>query len=435
MTSDQLTYLRVTPHDPLIARDGRPFSAGLRMRSLDWIYPSVVAGSLRTLLGQMTGGFADPGQEKAAYDQLVGALLDVAIAGPLPVVAAHGAPDELYFPAPADLTVKRSDDGSLDVLPIRPCDAWRKGAGTDFLDEHGLVPAVPADEGDDFKPEPVPGFWSTTRMTEWLSGDYHSPLKSGRWPEGFLGLPLKDRRTHVKVKPGSGASEDGMLFQTVGLDFTRLLRQGADRREWITTPEISLSIRVASRNGLSEHLLNLSNWSPLGGERRIAKWEADAGANAGVPWIVPPGIRGALEEVAKESHPLIRMVLATPALFDEGWRPGWLTIRNEPDGTRTLVGTIPDTAVGVRLIAACVDRWKPLSGWSYQPPIGPKPVRRLVPAGAVYFFRVEAGDATELISRWLASVCDRPQDRRDGFGLALWGSWKHAGPDQRLETR
>jgi CRISPR-associated protein Cmr3 len=41
----------ITPLDPVIARDGRPFNAGTRMKGLDWPYPSVLAGSLRTLLG------------------------------------------------------------------------------------------------------------------------------------------------------------------------------------------------------------------------------------------------------------------------------------------------------------------------------------------------------------------------------------------------
>ena len=48
-------WLSLTPRDPVVARDGRPFSSGLRMKSLDWLYPSVLAGSLRTLLGGLEG--------------------------------------------------------------------------------------------------------------------------------------------------------------------------------------------------------------------------------------------------------------------------------------------------------------------------------------------------------------------------------------------
>lgn len=45
-----ITYLKITSHDPIIARDGRPFGLGIRMKSLDWPYPSVLAGSVRTML-------------------------------------------------------------------------------------------------------------------------------------------------------------------------------------------------------------------------------------------------------------------------------------------------------------------------------------------------------------------------------------------------
>ena len=57
------------------------------------------------------------------------------------------------------------------------------------------------------------------------------------------------------------------------------------------------------------------------------------------------------------------------------------------------------------------------------PPRGPKPVKRMVPAGGVYFFEVIHGTASDLAHRWLLSVSDGDQDRRDGFGLAAWGTW------------
>ncbi|MDD3622507.1 MAG: type III-B CRISPR module-associated Cmr3 family protein, partial [Methanofollis sp.] len=52
-------YLSITPHDPLIARDARPFGLGINMKSLDWPYPSVLAGSMRTMIGKMNGGSFD----------------------------------------------------------------------------------------------------------------------------------------------------------------------------------------------------------------------------------------------------------------------------------------------------------------------------------------------------------------------------------------
>jgi CRISPR-associated protein Cmr3 len=109
------------------------------------------------------------------------------------------------------------------------------------------------------------------------------------------------------------------------------------------------------------------------------------------------------------------MVLAAPALFKHGWKPGWL----DDQGKGVFAG------VELQLIGACVERWKPISGWSYESPRGPKPALRLVPAGSVYFFQT-VGNASSLAEQWLKPVADFSEDGqsgRDGFGLALWGPW------------
>jgi CRISPR-associated protein Cmr3 len=49
----------------------------------------------------------------------------------------------------------------------------------------------------------------------------------------------------------------------------------------------------------------------------------------------------------------------------------------------------------------------------------------MVPAGATYFFEaIGEGPLAQITNNlWLRSVCDKEQDRLDGFGLALWGLW------------
>jgi len=41
----------------------------------------------------------------------------------------------------------------------------------------------------------------------------------------------------------------------------------------------------------------------------------------------------------------------------------------------------------------------------------------------VYFFTVESGNPELLAKQWLQPVSDEEQDRLDGFGLAVWGTW------------
>ena len=53
--------------------------------------------------------------------------------------------------------------------------------------------------------------------------------------------------------------------------------------------------------------------------------------------------------------------------------------------------------------------------------MGPKAIRRMVPAGGVYFFdRLDDTNANPA-EGWLQPVSDDVQDCNDGFGLVVWG--------------
>ena len=158
-----------------------------------------------------------------------------------------------------------------------------------------------------------------------------------------------------------------------------------------------------------EHVKTLNAWHPLGGERRLVHWQRNDAAEL---WTYPEAVKTALESATQ-----IRMVLATPAIFDHGWRPDWLD-------AKTLTGKPIDDGPTLRLVGVSNIRWKAVSGWSLAPPRGPKPIRRMVPAGSVYFFEKCGGDGCTLATNgWLRPVSDAPQDRNDGFGLAVWGTW------------
>jgi CRISPR-associated protein Cmr3 len=394
-------YLKISPHDPVIARDGRPFGAGSghRMKSLDWLYPSVAAGSVRTLLGKRSGGFAG---------DVPNELRKVEVAGPLPEIGG-----QLYFPRPLDIAVHK-DNRQVYALRPRPI---RDGSGFDWPCKP-LDPAILRDDVQDFKPASLPAFWRADRMTDWLldrdiaappapPDDERDSRRAVRelLAAGYLNIE-KDERMHVKIDPTSGAAaienNAGMLFMTVGLALSSLtgLSEGEDA---------GFSLRVDNPGRFHTALDRLDAMHTIGGERRMIHLRAaDSPA-----WNCPD----ALKAVKDVRH--LRLVLATPALFPEkGWLPGWLDDK--------LEGAPPGSDVKLRLRSVCLDRWKPISGWSYEKGrLGAKAIRRLVPAGSVYFFDVMDGQGYQCIENgWLRSVCDAPQDRLDGFGLALWGIWR-----------
>jgi CRISPR-associated protein Cmr3 len=383
-----MTTFTIQPHDPAIARDGRPFAEGLRMKSLDWLYPSVVAGSLRTLLGK--------GADPTFPEKQVELLKEIRVEGPLPL--ANG---ELFFPAPKDLAIDAKTSRCIGARPRPVREGDRSNLPT------GLDPVMlPEEIEEDFKPASPPAFWACGRMTAWLLNASGRGFAVPEGPEpprrrdpasGYLDAPAHEERTHTAVAAETSTADESMLFQTVGLRFDE---------------EVVLAARAEARNGFAAALATLYTIHPLGGERRLAQWRA-AATDA---WNCPDDVRTALGNLTAGAK--VRMVLATPALFSGGWRPGWLdakTLSGKPPG-------IPNCEL--KLKGASVGRWQAISGFSLEiGKTGPKEMRRLAPAGSVYFFELVGSGAADLADGWLKPVSDRPEDQGDGFGLALWGIW------------
>lgn len=383
------TIVEITCRDPIVSRDGRPFGAaqGNRMRGLDWLIPSVVAGGLRTALGTSA---------KRDFSLTVAEdLLQVEIAGPFPV-----ADGRLYFPAPDDCVVnpqRRALRAKPQPFDKGECD-WPG---------NGLRPVLLTEEQapSDFKPKETPAWWPEESLAAWLAGDEIA------LDDGFLRAPERVERTHVRIDPLAGAAEEGALFTTAALALTHLPRYLSEAKESSSRfAEVTLSTRVRADGWCGEVVEKLDILHPLGGERRLVHWKAvEASA-----W---DSLKRIQEGLATTSR--VRMMLATPAIFRDGWKPGWLN--------DALIGTPHGATVALRLLGVSIQRWRAVSGWSLADlpgqPRGPKPVRRLVPAGGVYFFETVDGKASDLADRWLESVSDDEQDRRDGFGLAVWGIW------------
>lgn len=393
------TFLQLTAQDPLIARDARPFGANQaqRMRSLDWLLPSVVAGSFRTALVKAHPKLDFTGDMPQRLKQ-------IEVAGVFPVYD-----QSLYLPAPNDAVAQpmESESGIQTIHRAKPQEGLRGGCDLPA----GLLPVMLPEGTGEFKPAELPTWWPTEKYLEWL---VEPELQSTEtWlNESFLCKAQQVFRDHVALDPERGAAAESMLFTTVGLSMAYMPRFGSEHRSKKLSlsqkfAEVTLAARVKLSNPHSdfEHINDLNLLHPLGGERRLAHWKRTNGAHL---WECPDKVKQSLTGAKK-----VRMILTTPAIFEGGWRPGWL---NEK-----LEGKPPGTEVTLKLVGMTNGRWKAVSGWSLAPPRGPKPTRRMVPAGSAYFFDVVAGEPSQLADVWLESVSDDPQERRDGFGLVVWG--------------
>lgn len=397
--------ITLTPRDPIIVRDGRPFGAesGRKARTLDWPTPSVFAGSLRSLIGKRAG---------ADWDRIRAELEKMAVAGPFALVN-----DAIHVPAPADLLV---DDESEPwcLYPLRPL-AKQSRAGCDLPDESLQPVGMLKPPEEDFKPSEANRLWPMNRVMEWLtdaSGECFCRQNLKRWPKEYLPRPEREERVHVKIVPERGTAEEGMLFSTNGLALDALAGRSS-------TARLIGRLRTSANGCLANALKPFFEMHPMGGERRVLGWNCSQ-EHAFDLARCSTQLAGQLAKAAPNGSLGIRLLLLTPARFKNGWLPGWLT--KESEGYVGAPPTCNGAGSGVRLklVGACLGRWIPISGYQYKPPRGPKKVERYVPAGSVYFFEVVEGDGGKLTERhWFESVSDDCQAQRDGSGLAAWGVW------------
>lgn len=380
----------IEPRDALIARDGRPFgnTAGTRAKSLDFPFPSTTTGGARTRagLGKING-------DLSKFDRnLSDEVLNVEVRGAL-LAEVDGDEVKLLVHAPADcLIVKPENEGEPNRFPLMPLEQE-----TDYLsnldDDLHLLGTTQKIKG---KPQIEPRFWYWSEFKKWLdkaTGADKIDVKA----LGHNGL-VKEQRTHVRILDEENgyrnkANSDGGLFQTRGLEFTF----SNEKKQLPSAKKLALAIEVESQDfdGKIEEGI-----APLGGERRLVNWRK---SDANLFPTCPPNIK---EEILTTKS--CRLILLTPAIFENGFRPTWLEKAN---------------GLTLKIEAIAVNRAQVISGWDFVKR-KPKPTRRMCPAGTVLFLKLNDGEIEKWIDEtWFHCVSDEPQDRKDGFGLAALGTW------------
>jgi CRISPR-associated protein Cmr3 len=406
MTSYHSWHFR--PRDPLV------FDSGART--------AVAAGALPpqpSVAGCVRGAYFEarrpPDREKRAFARR---LLDIELRGPWLLHPDRTDPlDRLLVPCPADLGHIPRGDLPPHLIPAE-LRALGPGEGIhlpgrDPPPRHLLaVPAkaplppddpprrCPAQAHDPAQAAPRDALAKVKPLAEHvlsLRDAVRYALDPTTAAELAVGRPFApEHRTHVVLKPDTHTAEPEQLFVTRG----RRLRE-----------PLELVVDVAAPADLSP-----PKDGPifLGGESRPAYLAVEDRPVWPDFAAVRDDYRRALSRLGA-SRLALRLVLLTPGDFGGGSPPPVHT----PDG-RELV-----------LLAACHGRHLAVSGWDLRKG-GPRPVRRLVPAGAVYLYEIPPGaDPLELCAHFwgrpLLHLAEPVPDatlappQRDGYGLVLPG--------------
>ena len=372
----------ILPQAPLVIRSGRPFGEGSR-DGANFPLPSALAGLMRTQVmdvHQWSLPLRADQQKQLEGISMVG-----------PFLAQRKIPGKIWvpwLPKPADaLLLLDKNTGKKRYFRLVPKQRM-EGTGDDL--PLGLWP-VTLHEDNKGKPQKGSEYWPLEQFLQWRRGD-----EVECWD--LLDTPGTDSRTHVALDRKTLAADGGRLFQTDGVDYGRV--RDKSRRQHFVDHEWGLFCRFAET--VQEQMVT------LGGERRLS-WLGHAGEST-----LKPDDR--YLSVLGDSCRAFSLTVVTPALFDSGWKPGWLG--------EDLVGEVPDVpGLKVKLCAVAVERWQSVSGWDLRNN-QPRAARKAVAVGAIYWFEIIGEPPVEWANLlWFSPISDQEKDRSDGFGVVVPGPW------------
>ena len=360
-------FIKITPFDTLFFRTGRPFSGG----EDTWVdtvfppFPSTLYGAIRSLLIFHMGTIED--FKAGRFKEIIGTPTEkgsMKLKGPF----LHKKGD-IFLRSPHDI-LRVNDKGKLEPLKLLKKPNL-------FISNYGLEDILVWPKEDTV--DESTGFID---MIEFI--DYLKNKKETYYETKKEEIYVWEYKIGIARNKATGTSKEGYLYR---IPLIRLLG------------DANLVVKVEGVNDFpTEGAIQ------LGGESKAAKFEKTDAHQ--------------LEELVNIdlnfSEGFFKVYLATPAVFENGWLPKWID-------EETLEGKFE--GVKLKLIACAIGRSIPIGGWDMAKN-RPKPMRRAVPAGSVYYFQlVDNNSATRVKEAFhLKNISDLLPE--EGFGLAILGEVK-----------
>ncbi len=356
--------IKIDPLDAVFFRDGKPFSYGEETwaTSIFPPPPSVIYGALRTQY------FAE---NSAHFDKAKGEKNDQDPSQKLRIkMFALQKGTQLLFPAPLDcLKIEEK------VVALKNHSSLKaSNSKLDFVFYHDGDAPGKDDDASLFTDSTLTLGRYLNGKTDNLTRELLSALTT---PEPKIGIG-RENSTHV--------TSEGKLYR-------------ADMR------------RLQSKRGAVSFFVEFEGLSiadhgmiKLGGEGKSAAYKAVD---------VSPILALALNSKT------FKLYLASPALFKDGWRPKGMNEESDPQtGQSHYIWHF--NSLKLKLITAIIGKPIMIGGFSMTNPKGPKPMRRAVPAGSVYWFEILEGTADEVQTSFHGQ-CISDYDAEQGFGLTFVG--------------
>ena len=337
-------FYRIDAVDTLFFRSPAPFDAELNYEAGS-LFPPLPSAYAGALLGQA-------GEEKRAGTVKIG------FSGLL--LRGGDGVEQIYFPKPLDLA---EYEKKLHPMKLRKLEAVSNYPFSRVLRPEKITAEKTAVKDS---------YISLSEMQKYLSGNAE-PIEQVSLGEYYT----SESNTGIQINAVSRAVIGGRMYSTK-------------------------KIRPEGRDGQGASLLF-----------------EDSGEGISQPSILRMGGEGKLVQArpCREGYTLpkpggsencFKLCLATPAIFQNGWLPGWIT---QEDFTGFYAHR--QRRIRVQLICAAVGRLVPAGGFSYSG-LRPKPLLYAVPAGSVYYFKILEGTFADAVTLFHGKCVS---DYRDSLGF------------------
>lgn len=270
----------------------------------------------------------------------------------------------LIFPTPLDC-VEEKGSKEKNLMVLKPQKAQ-------FISNYRTAEILRTDSKKQIK-NADDGWIDSSTLGEYLNGNhnsmYYSKLSDSVLSEAKIGIGRNNQ---------TRTAEDSMLY-----------RVGMKRLKDISIVVDIEGLNLSAKSGLMK----------LGGEGRPASFTV----NDSLPI-----------DACELPDNKLKLYLATPAIFTNGWLPKQID-------TKTLEGNM--NGIKLKLVTAAIGKPVYIGGFDIKK--GPKPMKRAVPAGSVYYFELHGSyNKAQVIEAFHnKAISDDEIYKKQGFGIAYVGRW------------
>ncbi|QSR89208.1 type III-B CRISPR module-associated protein Cmr3 [Methylacidiphilum caldifontis] len=415
--------LDLIPFDTLFFRDSRPLAAGSSFgHGANWPLPCTIHGALRTALLSFAGELpSEPKNGCQRKGKVMGEIGTDAfnwlnIKGPFPVDLRN---EEVYFPRPLDLSL------DSDLKTLKSCRPLKISNNT-YKSNLPSPICYPVVSSTPPTKKEAPRWIPSSLFERYLKEEsFIYDVEKVFWDSEY--------RIGIAIDPESQTVVESQFFAAEHLR----LREDFALRVLTNSPPDHKKQNTTEQSLTPENLDQLT--ITVGGENRFCK------------------VKKASKQLdfSNKDHiqsTRLKWVLLTPAIFRQGFLPGWINANStaqwnvclrlvEKESRREfrrrrkidpnwkyVPENDPAEQIIARLVAAFIGKPVAINGWEIFSGSGggPKPTLLAVPAGSVFYFETESENETKKLAEALHFRCRSDFYGEKGLGLGLCGTWSYS---------